>query len=52
MKCEVIKRVFGKGGKQLELGSIVDRDKADGVFYKAVETDTKQLKTGDKKDAK
>jgi hypothetical protein len=48
MKCEVIKRVFGKGGKMLELGSIVDRDKADGVFYKAVDTGDKQLKTGDK----
>ncbi len=48
MKVEVIKRVFGKGGKMLELGSIVDRDKADGVFYKAVETGGKQLKTGGK----
>ena len=49
MKCKVIKRVFGAGGKMLELGSIVDRDKADGVFYEAVDSGGKQMKTGDKK---
>lgn len=52
MKCKVIGRVFGEGGKRLELGSIVNRDKADGVFYEAVDTGSKQMKTGDKPDAK
>ena len=51
MKCKVIKRVFGKHGKMLELGSIVDRDKADGVFYEAVDAGSKSLKTGNKPSA-
>ena len=49
MKVKVIGRVFGKGGKQLELGSIVERDKADGVYYEAVNSSDKELKTGNKK---
>lgn len=48
MKCKVIKRVFGANGEQMELGSIVDRKSADGVFYEAVDVSGKELKTGNK----
>lgn len=45
MKCEVVGRVFGAGGKLIPVGTKVESESADGVLLREIEVATPKKQT-------